>query len=178
MHTTLNISEAELVKGLKEQRQEAFSYLYDNYSPALLGIIFALVGEQDDAENLLQDSFIKIWRNIHSYDPQKGRLFTWLVTICRNTALSHIRIKWKMPLVEIQSEDHKVYTESANAKIDAGLINLIVGMEPAYRDVMRLVYFFGYTQQEASEILHLPLGTVKTRIRLALQYLRKQCLDE
>src|SRR5882724_2390235 len=84
-------SEEELVLGLKAHSHQAFATLYDNYSGAMLGVINTIVNNIDDAENLLQDSFVKVWKNINQYDSDKGRLFTWLITICRNTALNFLR---------------------------------------------------------------------------------------
>lgn len=171
-----NISETELAKELKDKSQEAFAVLYDNYAPALLGIVYAIVKEKEAAENVLQDAFVKIWRHIHLYDASKGRLFTWLVTICRNTAISHLRRQGTKPVIEIQKAGVEVYTEDVVA--DGGLKKLVHGLEPMYRDAINLVYFLGYTQQEASEALGLPLGTVKTRVRTALRILRNQCSNE
>ncbi len=170
------IPETLLIERLQSQSQEAFSTLYDNYAPTLLGIIFNIVKDREEAENLLQDSFVKIWRGIRQYDSSKGRLFTWLLTICRNTALDYLRKCGKLPTIEIQNAENDVYTNSVTESIsDTGLKNEVGKLEPAYREVISLIYFFGYTQQETSAILKLPLGTVKTRTRTALQLLRKQC---
>jgi RNA polymerase sigma-70 factor, ECF subfamily len=170
------IPETILVEGLRSHSQQAFSALYDNYAPSLLGIIFNIVKDRDEAENLLQDSFVKIWRNIGQYDSSKGRLFTWLLTICRNTALDYLRKHGRLPLTEIQNAENNVYISSAPENIsDTGLKNEVEKLPPDYRNVIRLIYFFGYTHQEVSTILQLPLGTVKTRTRMALQILRKQC---
>lgn len=170
------IPETTLIERLQSHSQEAFSALYDNYAPSLLGIIFNIVKDRDEAENLLQDSFVKIWRSISQYESGKGRLFTWLLTICRNTALDFLRKRGKLPTVEIQNAETNVYTNSIKECIrDTGLQNEVEKLDPVYRQVISLIYFFGYTQQEVSAILQLPLGTVKTRTRTALQLLRKQC---
>jgi RNA polymerase sigma-70 factor, ECF subfamily len=172
------ITETELIQGLRSHSHEAFAALYDNYAPTLLGIIFTIVKNKEEAENLLQDSFVKIWKNILQYNPEKGRLFTWLITICRNTSISHLRTQGKKTPVEIQLAESSVYTEGKDAIGDGGLKKLVFQLEPIYREVIHLIYFFGYTQQEVSEILKLPLGTVKTRTRMALQLLRKQCAHD
>jgi RNA polymerase sigma-70 factor, ECF subfamily len=102
----MTYTEAELVKCLQAHSQDAFAVLYDNYSAAMLGIINTIVNNSDDAENLLQDSFIKVWKNIHRYDSNKGRLFTWLVTICRNTALNFLRSRENFIKTEIPDTEN------------------------------------------------------------------------
>ena len=172
------IPETELILGLQSHSHQAFAALYDNYAPTLLGIIFTIVKDKEEAENLLQDSFVKIWKNILQYDLKKGRLFTWLITICRNTAISHLRTQGKKPPLEIQNLESSVYIDGKDAIDDGGLKKLVFQLEPPYREIVHLIYFWGYTHQEVSAILKLPLGTVKTRTRMALQILRKQCAHE
>lgn len=173
MATQVSYTQEALVSGLRKKDRDCFAVLYDNYSSALLGIIFNIVKDKDEAENVLQDAFIKIWKNIGLYDASKGSLFTWLLTISRNTALDYLRKRGRVPLVEIQNELQDVYTISETVQ-DVGLRNEVFKLEKDYRDVIKLIYFFGYTQQQVSEILKIPLGTVKTRTRTALQLLRKK----
>ena len=84
MPDTLKYSEEELVLLLQNHDQQAFSYLYDNYSAALNGIIYRMVDNRELAEDILQEAFVKIWNNFSSYDTGKGRLFTWMLNITRN----------------------------------------------------------------------------------------------
>lgn len=173
MSTPGSYSEEEFLNGLHQRDRSCFSLLYDNYSAALLGVIFNIVKDTDEAESVLQDSFIKIWKNLDQFDPSKGRLFTWLLTISRNTALDYLRKRGTSPLVEIQKELQDVYSISDTVK-DTLIRNEVIKLEKEYRDVIKLIYFFGYTQQETAEILKIPLGTVKTRTRTALLQLRKK----
>jgi RNA polymerase sigma-70 factor, ECF subfamily len=174
----LTYSEAELVNGLQARSQQAFATLYDNYSPAMLGIINTIVNNIADAENLLQDSFIKIWKNIHLYDAAKGRLFTWLIAICRNTALNFLRSRENFNKVEIPDSENSVYTPVLVTEPlhlnHIGVGKQVENLDEKHRVVINLIYFWGYTQQEAAEHLNLPLGTVKTRTRMALQILKNQ----
>jgi RNA polymerase sigma-70 factor (ECF subfamily) len=172
LHT---LTETELVHGLLSHSPGAFSAIYDNYAPALLGIIFTIVKERAQAEQLLEDSFIKIRENTHLYNPKKVRLFTWLVSICRKTAIDHLHGLKKKPFLEIQTGETGVYRAETNTIGDNGGKKPVFNLPPMYRDVLQLVYFFGYTQEQASEILYLPLATVKTRTCTAVQLLRKQC---
>lgn len=170
------ISEDELVRGLQSRDEKAFALLYDNYSPALLGIIVKIVKDEAEAENLLQDSFVKIWKNIGQYDPAKGRLFTWLLNIARNTALNFLRSPHFFEQGEIQNLESIVYTETVQTELTEvnyiGVSETVQKLDPKLKQVIHLIYFLGYTQQEVSEKLNLPLGTVKTRTRMALHQLR------
>ena len=86
-------SEQELLALLQQRSDHAFSYLYDNYSGALFGIINSIVPDKDTASDVLQEVFVNIWRKIESYDSSKGRLFTWMLNIARNAAIDKIRSK-------------------------------------------------------------------------------------
>jgi RNA polymerase sigma-70 factor (ECF subfamily) len=171
-------SEEELVEGLKTHSHQAFAVLYDNYSEAMLGVINAIINNRDEAENLLQDSFLKVWKNINLYDSNKGRLFTWLISICRNTALNFLRSHENTRKTNIQNAGTGVSIEQLITEpcpTDHIGINKLVGkLEDKHRVVINLIYFWGYTQQEVAEKLGLPLGTVKTRTRTALQLLKDQ----
>ena len=170
------MSENELIKGLQAHDEKAFSLLYDSYSPALLGIIAKIVKDEAEAENLLQDSFVKIWKNINQYDAAKGRLFTWLLNIARNTALNFLRSAHYFEQGEIQNLESVVYTETVKTELTEvnyiGVSETVQKLDPKLKQVIHLIYYLGYTQQEVSEQLNLPLGTVKTRTRMALQLLR------
>lgn len=178
MIKNLTITETNLVNGLQANSHEAFALLYENYAPALLGIIFKIVQEREEAENLLQDSFVKIWGSIGQYDHSKGRLFTWLVAVCRHTAINYLRAKGRKPVLEIQTGASGVYMHEMDTIGDNGLKTMVFKLAPAYRDIVHLLYFWGHTQKEAAKILNLPLGTVKTRTRKALQLLRQQCTPD
>jgi RNA polymerase sigma-70 factor, ECF subfamily len=174
----LMFSEAELIQALQAQSAQAFESLYDNYSGAMLGIILTIVKNMEDAENLLQDSFVKVWKNMHRYDSSKGRLFTWLITICRNTALNFLRSRENISKIEIQDAESSVYTHKlATEPVHLNYIGVgkeVEKLDEKHRVVINLIYFWGYTQQEVAEHLNLPLGTVKTRTRMALQILKNQ----
>ncbi len=171
------IGEVDLIVGLQNKDNKAFAVLYDNYAPALLGIIVKIVRDEAEAENLLQDAFVKIWRNIHQYDATKGRLFTWILNIARNTAINYLRSSHYSVGKEIQSIDNPVSIQTAYSEnIDVnyiGVAETVEKLEPKLKQIIDLIYFMGYTQQEVSEKLDMPLGTVKTRTRMALLQLRK-----
>ncbi|GAB4033976.1 RNA polymerase sigma factor [Spirosoma gilvum] len=183
MKKTPPIPEDELVAALKLRSQKAYSALYDKYAPTLLGIICRVVKNTDDAENLLQDTFVKVWKNIDSYDAGKGRLFTWLLNIARNTAINFLRSQRSFEQTDIQTIADGVYTER-NTLSDVlnishiGLGDTVSRLDPKLRQMIDLIYFEGYTQQEVADKLNMPLGTVKTRTRMALQQLKDVFSDE
>ncbi len=178
MSNKITIDEPSLVARLKERDKVAFELLYDRYSSALYGVIMKVVNLDEIAEEVLQDVFIKIWNNLDSYDMSKGRLFTWLLNIARNTAIDKIRSKDFRNNSNIQSIDKSVYEVNNNwqttIEVDhIGLKETLTKLKDTHRVVLDLVYYKGYTHEEAAEELQLPLGTVKTRIRSAIMQLRE-----
>ena len=162
---------------LQQQNGKAFSYLYDNYSAALLGIINSIVSEKESANDVLQEVFLNIWRKINSYDPMKGRLFTWMLNIARNAAIDKIRSKGYKDSLKNQSFPENVDTNTSRTVVspdvkDVGLKKILSSLKHEQRMLIDLSYFQGYTHEEISKALNIPLGTVKTRIRSALTQLR------
>jgi RNA polymerase sigma factor (sigma-70 family) len=166
--------ESELVEMLRRQDRKAFNYLYDNYSDALYGVVLKLVRTEETAQDLLQEIFVKIWKNIVQYDVGKGRLFTWMLNIARNTSIDYLRVNRP----EIQDIDSAVYVVESNQTIynelDAKELREVVSqLKPEQQTLIEMVYWGGYTHEEAAQRLEMPLGTVKTRVRSALKDLRK-----
>ncbi len=173
---THKIEEQELVAQLKKKDQKAIALLYDNYSAALYGVVLRVVQNEAVAEDTLQEVFVKIWKSIDNYDRSKGRLFTWMLNIARNSAIDVLRSKAYKKSEKVQSIDNTVYAEKNSAvQINIDLIGLrekVGALKPDLKEVIDLVYFGGYTHKEAAEKLELPLGTVKTRIKIAIRELR------
>lgn len=164
------------IKHLQTGDKAAFKKLYDSYSGALYGVALKIVKDEELAQDVLQDSFVKIWKSLSSYDASKSRIFTWMMRIVHNTALDLLRRKDMKH--EIQMKDDYVFqneqSEDGNAIIEAGdLRKQITKLKTEHQEVLDAVYFLGHTHEEASEKLNLPLGTVKTRIRLALRDLKQ-----
>lgn len=174
-------SEEELILLLKTGDQSAFSYLYDNYAGALNTVICKLISDQHLAEDILQEAFVKIWNNFSSYDATKGRLFTWMLNITRNLTIDTIRSKGYKSQAKIQNSDIAVTTVNNNSnendKFDAlGLREQTMQLKEEQKKVIDLAYFGGFTQEEISKTLGIPLGTVKTRIRSGISVLKKLLL--
>lgn len=176
MSQELSYTEAELLTGLQSHDEQAFSFLYDHYSKTLYNIILQILPQQEVAEDVLQEVFLKIWQNISSYDTSKGRLFTWMLNIARNQAIDRTRSKEFNKQAKTITITDNVYTKEKGVTSsidDIGLKKTLNNLPEDNRKLLELAYYQGYTQDEISKILNIPLGTVKTRIRTTLIHLRK-----
>jgi len=168
--------DANMVLQLKNGDPKAMAEVLDKYGDALYGAIFQIVRSEDIAKDLMQDACIKIWRNINSYDEQKGRLFTWLLRVCRNTAIDKVRTAKFKAIAQAKTLEETVYddvTHSEKMNIpDSGLMQVIHRLDEKYQQVINLIYLQGFTQREAADELDIPLGTVKSRVKIAIRELR------
>ena len=167
--------EKHIVELLQERNDKAISLLYDNYGDTLLGVSKKVVRSDDLAQDVLQESFVKIWKKADSYDPSKAKLFTWLFRITRNTAIDKLRSINTKSDKEIQIDVSDVYTlgvESTKPEL-MDVQDHLNKIEEKYRIVLDALFFQGMTQQEASEDLDIPLGTIKSRLKIGLRELRK-----
>ena len=171
----------DLVILIKNRDQKAFTYLYDNYAKALFGVIFAIVDDVEESEDVLQKAFLKIWENFDSYDLSKGRLYTWMLNIARNIAIDYKRSKYNKN--KIQNVNQNVYALNNVVSEDdsletIGLKKVVENLKSDHLILIELAYYKGYTQEEISKELDIPIGTVKTRIRKALLILRGQIKEK
>jgi RNA polymerase sigma-70 factor (ECF subfamily) len=173
--STVTYSEQELTAALKAKDDKAFSYLYDHYSGSLYSIILQIIKSPEIANDILQEVFISIWRKIESYDPIRGRLFTWMLNISRNASIDMLRSKSHQNNQKNQEITDNVYSFNQTETIidNIGLSKFMEKLRPEQRVLIELAYFKGYTHDEIAQIEAIPLGTVKTRIRSALLQLRE-----
>lgn len=171
-------TENELVTSLKLRENDAFRHLYIHYRGSLFNIINQIVPDVETANDVLQEVFITVWKNIDKYDPEKGRLYTWLLNLTRNTAINKIRSKNYKNF--LKNADISNYVNSIEERINfqqninqIGLRKEVSKLKDEFKVVLELTYFHGCTQEEISKALNIPLGTIKTRIRNALIELRK-----
>lgn len=175
MNTSIKYSEQELVALLQQRQEKSFDYLYDNYSGALLGVVGGIISDQETARDVLQDVFVNIWRKIESYDPAKGRLFTWMMNIARNAAIDKIRSRSYQDSLKNHPipENADINLPATEPQVDdVGLRKVLSQLKDEHRVLVDLSYFQGYTHEEIARVMNIPLGTVKTRIRSALIHLR------
>lgn len=176
MSTGITYQEGELVVLLKQHHEFAFNYLYDHYSAALYTVIVNIVTDGELANDVLQEVFIKIWRQIETYDSTKGRLFTWMLNIARNTGIDAVRSKDYQHSQQNRELTENLYDAGGSTQTDTdkiGLRKVVNKLKEEYRVLVELSYFQGYTQDEISKMLGIPLGTVKTRLRNALIQLKQ-----
>ena len=165
----------QLIARLQQQDRLVIGELYSAYGDALFGVVLRIVQSRELAEQVLQDTFLKAWRNGASYDASKGRLFTWLLNIARNTAIDATRTAYFQHYRKTDSLDNLVQVSSGNTlnPDHVGVQEVVNRLEEKYQILINLIYFKGYTQEEVAEEVGIPLGTVKTRLRYAMVELRK-----
>lgn len=166
-----------LISKFQQKDERAFNSLYNMYSESMHGIIYNIVRDNNIAEEVMQDVFIKAWNNSASYSPQKGRFFTWILNIARNAAIDKTRSKsFKNSKKNLDAQlfvDILHNNESLDNKTDAiGIGKFVKKLAKKCIKVIELLYFKGYTQKEASKTLEMPIGTIKTRNRNCIKELR------
>ena len=150
--------------------------IYDRYSAALYGIALRIVKDEALAKDVVQESLIKIWKNGEKYNPEKGSLFNWMLNIVRRTQIDKTRSPNFRANDKIQSIQPLVSDEKWSDQLNTntiGLRDIVNKLDEKYRLIIELLYFQGYSQSEISKKWDMPLGTVKTRTRIALRELRK-----
>lgn len=172
------MQEEEIIAGLRAHDRKTIEYLYEKYSRALFAVISRIISDKDIAEEVFHDAFIKITRKIDSYEESKGRLYTWMANICRNSAIDKLRSKEISQSGKTNTIDDFVYglesqTGTQEFVDGIGVKDLMDRLNPDQKFIIEYIYFKGYTHAEISEEFDIPLGTVKSRIRAALQVLKK-----
>jgi RNA polymerase sigma-70 factor (ECF subfamily) len=171
------MNQEELIALILKKDERAFTNMYDMYSKSLFSVISNLLKETEDAEDVLQEVFVKIWKSIDSYSESKGRFYTWIVNIARNAAIDKLRSKGYNNSQKNLSSDNFVHLLEDNNKLinridTIGIQEFVKKLKPKCIQLIELLFFQGYTQQEASDELEIPLGTVKTQNRNCINDLR------
>ena len=163
--------DSQLIKRLQNKDSKALSSFYDKYSGAIYGVIIRMCRDENLAQNLLQDTFMKAWEKSHQYDESKGRIYTWLYRIARNTVLNALRKENNL----IQSADLSVYEDRGTEEVmDFDSLNgSIQKLDPHHKRAIELIYFKGLTHREAHEVMQVPLGTFKSYVRQALKRIKE-----
>jgi RNA polymerase sigma-70 factor (ECF subfamily) len=163
--------------------------LYERYGSLVYSTCLRIVRDAQIAEDMVQEIFLRIWRRPESYLPQRGRFVTWLTSVTRNRAVDEIRSRNRRFRHETASPEEQEREVPSAERMDPALtaelkdqrrliLAALEGIPREQREVIELAYFGGFTQQEISERLSQPLGTVKTRIRLGMQKLRSALTPE
>lgn len=178
MPTKNILSEQNLIIAIANRQRLGAAALYDMYAQNLYIAIYRIVKHKEIAEDVLQLVLMKIWDSFHLYSIEKGRLYTWMVTIARNQAITTVRSKDYLRQVnnsELDTVITDVDTQHFTIQdIDVlGVKELLNLLKADQRHILTLIYFQGYTHVEVAEHLAIPLGTVKTRWTNAIRTLRQ-----
>jgi RNA polymerase sigma-70 factor, ECF subfamily len=171
-----------LLDRLKRRDPQALAQLYDLYGRMAYSLVLRVVRDKGVAEDLVQETFLRVWNRVHSVDSEKGSLGAWLLAIARNRALDYLRStagRDRSSAVEFDETDHaSLYGEMESSVLMSDQLRRVKAalekMAPNYRTVMELAYFEGLSQSEMSAKMGQPLGTIKTWVRTALQSLRDE----
>jgi RNA polymerase sigma-70 factor, ECF subfamily len=170
-----------LLIAIQERNDAALGELYDRYGRLALGVAYRILGERGVAEDVVQEAFLNVWRKATGYQPGRGSVRTWLLTIVHNLAIDRRRGRYRREMTDVQIDE----VEYALGTDDGDLFSTVTGaieadqvrqaianLPPDQRQPIVLAYFAGLTHQEIAEQTGTPLGTVKSRMRLGLQKLR------
>lgn len=176
------IPDSFLIERITHQDTTALSELYDRYGRLVFSIALRILGDAETAEEITQDVFVLVWQKASSFDNAQGKLMTWIASIARNRSIDQLRrvrirpegysIAWEDCCAEGADEQPSIENGVMDNHQRLLLIKSVNALPQDQREALSLAFFYGMTQQEISDRLNQPLGTVKTRIRLGLQKLR------
>ena len=169
----MDSNEKHIIKLLQSKDSKSIELIYDQWGAALYGLILRIVKNETLAQDVLQDVMVKIWKNSHQYRPEKSKLFTWIYQITRNSSIDAYRKFSKRSTENIQSAHQFVSSLESDSILRSNELKLkINALEPKYKEVIHALFFEGMTQMEMSKNTGIPLGTIKTRLRIAMRELR------
>ena len=176
-----NAEDVALIRRMCDADETALGALYDRWARSLYSLVFHLLRDADEAEDVVEETFWQAWRKASSYEPSRGAVSTWLLTIGRRRALDRLRAKSRRKEESTQSgvladiaspaSDPLQMVESSERR--SNVLTALRELPSEQREVLELGYFQGLSQSEIADMTGQPLGTVKTRMRLAMQKLRE-----
>ena len=174
------IDDVQLVERVAQGDESAFLTLYDYYVGRVHGLTLRILGDRMMAEEATQDTFLKLWSRAHTYRAERGPLLLWLLTIARRTALDRLRLEGRRPILSDSNDP----TESWQTIPDEDSLSeeshwrslhfAVQVLNVEQRQLIELAFYQGLSQSEIAEVLGWPLGTVKTRLRAAMERLRRE----
>jgi RNA polymerase sigma-70 factor, ECF subfamily len=169
-----------LIQQVANQDREAFGQLYDRFSTLVFTLAMRMLKARSDAEDLLQEVFVQVWRQAQSYSAERGSPEAWIVNIARSRAIDKIRSIRRRERSLVLTDDpsraessDNVESSAAESEVRMAINSALANLPEAQRKVLELAYFAGLTQTEIATRLAEPLGTVKTRMRSGIQRLRE-----
>jgi RNA polymerase sigma-70 factor, ECF subfamily len=174
--------EKDLIRRLKSRDPHALGELYDRYGRMTYALIFRIVRNSGSAEDLVQETFLRVWNRINGFDAEKGALSPWVLAVARNRAIDYLRSvdgRMAQSVFEIEKmEQPAVYADFENGILNLDRVRVLKTafekLTPNQRIVLELAYYEGLSQSEMAERMKQPLGTVKTWVRAALKALREE----
>jgi RNA polymerase sigma-70 factor (ECF subfamily) len=177
-----NAEDVALIRRMCDADETALVALYDRWMRSLYSLVFHLLKDADDAEDVVEETFWQAWRKASSYEPSRGAVSTWLLTIGRRRALDRLRAKGRRreesmtsvrELADVASPAGDPSQAMESSERRTHVLAALSSLPDEQREVLELGYFRGMSQSEIADMTGQPLGTVKTRMRLALQKLRE-----
>jgi RNA polymerase sigma-70 factor, ECF subfamily len=178
------IEESELIAGIAKGDERAFLALYDRYASRVHGLTLRILGDPMLAEEVTQDTFLKLWSRAREYLAERGPFLPWLLTIARRVAIDRLRLEARRPALStsIDPDDAWQNLPDLDTASDESrwrsLYFAVQALHPDQRAVIELAYYQGLSQSEIAEVLGWPLGTVKTRLRAAMENLRRAWIEK
>lgn len=168
--------EKEIVKKIKAGDEQGLRLLYQHYSSALYGIAFRFLNDEMYAEEVLQNTYLKVWNKIDQYDPEKAAFYTWMVNILKNSAIDISRTLKFQNEKKTVSFDNDVHSDKKENILSLGMEakQMLKDIDEKYVQVLDYLFLRGYSQSEMSEELDIPIGTIKTRVKKAIDLLRSK----
>ncbi|HEX5916149.1 MAG TPA: sigma-70 family RNA polymerase sigma factor [Rubrobacter sp.] len=175
----LILADEDLISLVEAADAEAFATLYDRHSRAAFSLAYRMMGERQAAEDLAQDAFLKVWRGASSFRAERGSVRTWILSIVHNRGIDQIRSQAsrrrtqdKIEASASRSQPSEAFAETWRNSQRDQVREALNTLPPEQLKILELAYFSGYTHVEISDLLRLPLGTVKGRMRLGLKKIR------
>src|SRR5215203_1550132 len=175
----LILADEDLISLVEAADAEAFATLYDRHSRAAFSLAYRMMGERQTSEDLAQDAFLKVWRGASSYRADRGSVRTWILSIVHNRGIDQIRsqasrrrTQEKIEASAPRSQPSEAFAETWRNSQREQVREALNTLPPEQLKILELAYFSGYTHVEISDLLRLPLGTVKGRMRLGLKKIR------
>ena len=179
-------TDLSLVQRIVARDPAALAALYDRHSRLLFGLVLRIVRDRGEAEEILQEAFVRVWTRAESYDARMGGPLPWIVRVARNRAIDRLRARRVRAIVDAPALDMAALEATAPASgiqspeaavLDSErrqkLTGALAGLPGEQRQLIEAAFFEGYTHSELAQRFELPLGTVKTRIRLGMTKLRQ-----
>ena len=175
----LILADEDLISLVEAADVDAFATLYDRHSRAAFSLAYRMMGERQASEDLAQDAFLKVWRAAGSYRAERGSVRTWILSIVHNRGIDQLRshasrrrTQDKIEASAPRSQPSEAFAETWRNSQRDQVREALNTLPPEQLKILELAYFSGYTHVEISELLRLPLGTVKGRMRLGLQKIK------